>query len=95
MDIKKTIIYMIEWILPSSTAIYIIVSQKILWGTLYFWGYGMNIPSYLIACTVGAIIFYPVNKYIFKHDRVLIIIDGKKIEIKNGDKFITIQKEQL
>ncbi len=86
MNIKKTIIYLIEWLLPSCTAIYIIMSQQFTWGTYYFWGYGVNLPAYMIACILGAIIFYPINKYIFKHNYNLITIkvNGKTFKVKDG-----------
>ncbi len=86
MNIKKTIMYLLEWLVPSSTAIYIIMAQQFAWGTYYFWGYGMNLPAYVVACISGAIIFYPINKYIFKHDcsTITIKINGKDFHVKEG-----------
>jgi len=68
MKLKKLTIYLLEWLIPSSTAVYIILAQQITWGTYNFWGYDMNLPAYTVACVTGAIIYYPVNKYIFKRD---------------------------
>ncbi len=88
MNIKKIIIYLLEWLLPSSTAIYIVASINITWGVLYFWGYPMNIPAYLIACISGAIIYYPINKYVFKNgcSSIQIQINGKPITVEEGEK---------
>jgi len=58
MNLKKIIIYLVEWLTPSSTAVYILMHE--------YWGYSL-LPSYFVACITGAIIFYPVNKYIFKN----------------------------
>jgi len=87
MQIKKTIIYLLEWLLPSSTAVYIIVSQHIGWGVMYFWDYPMNIPAYLIACISGAILYYPINKYVFKNgcDPIEIYINDEPISVEKGD----------
>ena len=86
MNYKKTIIYLLEWLTPSSTAVYIVMSQKFLWGTYYFWGYGMNLPAYIIACISGAILFYPINKYIFKTGchPIKIKVNGKQFEVLEG-----------
>ena len=86
MNIKKTIMYLLEWIIPSSTVVYIVMATKFTWGTFVFWGYSMNIPAYLIACFVGAVIYYPLNKYIFKTGchPVKIKVNGIPFEVLEG-----------
>ncbi len=88
MNLKKTILYLLEWFIPSSTAVYIIAATKFTWGTYLFWGYPMNIPAYIIACFVGAIIYYPLNKYVFKNkcEPINIIINGKMMTVYPLDK---------
>jgi len=90
MNLKKTIMYLLEWLLPSSTAVYIIASTNFTWGTYLFWGYPMNLPAYIIACIAGALIFFPVNKYIFKNkcDAVEIKINGNIFRVNNHDEFM-------
>ncbi len=85
MNIKKVIMYLLEWLIPSSTAVYIVLATKFIWGTYLFWGYAMNVPAYIIACIAGAIIYYPINKYIFKNCQSMNIkINGKDYKVKEG-----------
>lgn len=88
MNIKKMILYLLEWFIPSSTAVYIVAAAEFTWGTYLFWGYPMNIPAYIIACITGAIIYYPLNKYVFKNkcEEIPIDINGRKIMIRPYDK---------
>ena len=92
MNIKKILIYLAEWLIPSSTAIYIIAAANFTWGTYLFWGYAMNIPAYLIACMAGACIYYPVNRYIFKNrcEAIDIIVNTKHLTVNNGDIIETV-----
>jgi len=87
MNIKNIIIYLLEWLIPSSTLVYIVASVNILWGNITVYDYTLNLPAYLIACVAGAIIFYPVNKYIFKHEckTITITVNGVKQIVKEGD----------
>jgi len=57
--LKKMSLYWAEWLIPSSTAAYIILHE--------WYGYNM-IPSYIVASLLPGIIYYPLNKYIFKKD---------------------------
>ncbi len=59
MKLKKWALYWTEWLIPSSTAIYIVLHD--------FLGVGM-LPAYFIGSLSAGIIFYPLNKYIFKKD---------------------------
>lgn len=88
MNAKRIIFYLLEWLIPSSTAVYIILTAEFTWGTYLFWGYAMNVPAYIIACMVGAIIYYPINKYIFKNCQSMNIkINGKDYKVKEGSEF--------
>jgi hypothetical protein len=93
MELKKFILYLIEWLTPSCTAAYIVLSDKIHWGTYIFWRYSINIPSYILASLAGAAIFYYLNKYIFKAEDVGIevTINGISCTLNRGDK-VTIDK---
>jgi len=53
----KLLLYILEWLIPTSTAVYIYLHD--------YKGVDM-IAAYLVACTVGAIIYYPLNRYVFK-----------------------------
>ena len=55
----KTVLYIFEWMIPSSTAVFIYLNNYLSVEML---------PAYLIASMAGAIIYYPVNKYIFKKE---------------------------
>ena len=59
MKLRKWALYWAEWLLPSSTAIYIILHE--------YFSIEM-ILAYFIGSISAGIIFYPVNKYIFKKD---------------------------
>lgn len=87
MKLKKVIMYLLEWLIPSSTAVYIILATKFDWGTYFFWGYPMNMPAYVIACITGALLYYNVNKYIFKTscDPIEITVNGISLEVLKGD----------
>jgi len=87
MKLKKFILYLMEWLTPSCTAAYIVLTDKIQWGTYMFWGYAVNIPSYILASLAGAAIFYYLNKYIFKSDvkEVIVTVDGSTYTMRDGD----------
>lgn len=59
MILKKWALYWAEWLIPSSTAVYIVLHDV--------YGFSM-IPAYFAGSIFAGIIFYPVNKYIFKKD---------------------------
>lgn len=65
---------------------YIVAATKFSWGTYVFWGYPMNLPAYGLACIAGAVIYYPLNKYVFgkKCNEIEITINGKKKKVKEG-----------
>jgi hypothetical protein len=96
MELKKFILYIIEWLTPSCTAAYIILTDKISWGTYIIWGYPVNIPSYIIASLAGAAVFYYLNKYIFKSSGELfgITINGIPITVYPQDE-ITIYNRTI
>ncbi len=89
MNLKKILMYLLEWFIPSSTAVYIVAATKFTWGTYLFWGYAMNLPAYTIACIAGALLYYPINKYIFKNkcESVNITINGNTYMVDSGDEF--------
>lgn len=91
MNVKRILMYLLEWIIPSSTAVYIVASTQFTYGTYYFWGYPLNLPAYFIACMAGAIIYYPVNKYIFKNkcEPICITVNGEIVEVKKGKEYYT------
>jgi hypothetical protein len=88
MNIKKMILYVSKFFIPSGTAAYIIVTNSFNWGTYLFWGYSMNIPAYIISCIIAAIIYYPLDQYVFKSkcEEIPIDINGRKIMIRPYDK---------
>lgn len=72
----KNILYILEWIIPSSTGVYIYLNQY----------YGMEmISAYFIACTVGMIIYLPINKFIFKNkcEPITIYVNGVELKVKD------------
>jgi len=89
MNLKKIILYLLEWFIPSSTAVYIVTSVHFTWGTYLFWGYPLNLPAYAIASLVGAIIYYPLNKYVFKNncESIKIKINGQVFFVDPLDEF--------
>lgn len=90
MELKKFILYLLEWLTPSCTAVYIVLTDKISWGTYILWGYSVNIPSYIIASLTGAAIFYYLNKYIFKKkdESIEITINGMVYHAYPNDTFM-------
>jgi hypothetical protein len=90
MNIKKIILYLLEWLLPSCTVFYLIISKYIIMGTYNIFGLSLNVPSYILASLLGAGMFYYLNKYIFRseHKEINITINGSPHIVHEGDTII-------
>ena len=56
MQIENILIYYMTWMLPSATALYILLHEKYKIG---------RIKSYIISCFIAGTIMYPIEHYVF------------------------------